>query len=254
MKSKSVVLFDGVCNLCNGFVQFIIRRDKKDRFRFASLQSPEGQELLSEFPGNESLKTIILIEDGRIYKRSTAALRVARRLPGFWPAFYGLIIIPAPLRDYMYNIVARNRYRWFGKKQECMIPTPELKAKFLTMKNIKKTLVLGASENPERYSNKAIHRLREKGHEVIAIGRKKGRVADVDITTERPLIKNLDTVTMYLNPAHQDEYLDYLLSLKPRRIIFNPGAENPALEARIQDEGIAPIEACTLVLLSTNQF
>jgi predicted CoA-binding protein len=119
---------------------------------------------------------------------------------------------------------------------------------------IKKTLVLGASDNPARYSNLAMNRLRGHGHPVVAIGRKQVRAGDVDIETGKSAHIGVDTVTMYLSPAHQKEYYDYILSLHPRRIIFNPGAENPELEQLAQANGIEPLQACTLVLLSTGQF
>ena len=118
----------------------------------------------------------------------------------------------------------------------------------------KKTLVLGASENPERYSNLALRRLRSKGHPVVAVGRKPGRVEDVEIQTAPGDWQDIDTVTLYLNPANQKPYYDYLLRLKPRRIIFNPGAENPELAARAQESGIEPVMACTLVMLGTGQY
>lgn len=118
----------------------------------------------------------------------------------------------------------------------------------------KKTLVLGASDNPSRYSNLAMNRLRGYGHPVVAIGRKQVRAGDIDIDTDKKAYAGVDTVTMYLSPAHQQEYYDYILSLHPRRIIFNPGAENPELEALAQANGIEPLQACTLVLLSTGQF
>jgi predicted CoA-binding protein len=118
----------------------------------------------------------------------------------------------------------------------------------------KKTLVLGASENPSRYSYLAINSLRRHQHAVEAIGRKKGRVLDVDITTEKKPIETLDTVTLYLNPNNQKEYYDYILSLRPKRIIFNPGTENDELYQLAQKNGIQPLEACTLVLLSTGQY
>ena len=122
------------------------------------------------------------------------------------------------------------------------------------MNEKKKTLVLGASDNPSRYSFLAIHRLRGHGHPVVAIGKKTGMVGDVAIEKEKKEWKNVDTVTLYLNPAHQKQYYDYLVSLKPKRIIFNPGAENDELsELAIKNE-IIPMEACTLVLLSTNQY
>ena len=118
----------------------------------------------------------------------------------------------------------------------------------------KKTLVLGASENPGRYSNKAINSLRRKGHEVVAIGRRKGQVLDVPIETEQKPLEDIDTVTLYLNPMNQQPYIDYILSLKPKRINFNPGTENMQLEALAEEQGIEPMEACTLVLLSIGRY
>ncbi len=120
------------------------------------------------------------------------------------------------------------------------------------MKN--KTLVLGASENPDRYSNKAILKLLSKGQEVVAIGRKAGNVGGVDIKTQPVPSDDIETVTLYLNPLHQQPYYDYILSLKPKRIIFNPGAENEDLERIAVKEGINVLEACTLVMLSTGQY
>lgn len=118
----------------------------------------------------------------------------------------------------------------------------------------KKTLVLGASGNPQRYSYLAMQRLRRFGHPVAAVGRRAATVGDVTVSAERPDIADVDTVTLYLNPTHQKEYYDYILSLHPRRIIFNPGAENPELEALAAANGIETLEACTLVLLSTGQY
>jgi predicted CoA-binding protein len=118
----------------------------------------------------------------------------------------------------------------------------------------KKTLVLGASENPARYSFLAINSLRKHQHPVAAIGRKNGRVSDVDITTEKKPLDTIDTITLYLNPDNQKEYYDYILSLRPKRIIFNPGAENVELYDLAKNNGIQPLEACTLVLLSTGQY
>jgi uncharacterized protein len=118
----------------------------------------------------------------------------------------------------------------------------------------KKTLVLGASDNPARYSNLCIRRLRHLHHPVVAIGRKNSFVGDVSISKDKQPITNIDTVTLYLNAMHQREYYDYILSLKPRRIIFNPGAENDELAELASKQGIEPIEACTLVMLSTNQY
>ena len=118
----------------------------------------------------------------------------------------------------------------------------------------KKTLVLGASANPARYSFLAINSLRKQQHPVAAIGRKEGRVLDVDIVTKKESLDTVDTVTLYLNSAHQKEYYDYILSLHPKRIIFNPGAENEELYNLAKKNGIQPLEACTLVLLSTGQY
>ena len=130
---QPIVLFDGVCNLCNSAVQFIIKHDKKNVFKFASLQSGTGQKLLAQynFP-TEELNSFILIENNKAYDRSTGALRVAKKLNGILPWLYGFIFIPKIFRDSIYNWVGRNRYKWFGKKDECMIPTPELKARFLS--------------------------------------------------------------------------------------------------------------------------
>lgn len=121
-------------------------------------------------------------------------------------------------------------------------------------KNNGKTLVLGASENPARYSNLALKRLRSANYPVVAIGRKSGQVGDVEILKQKDPVEGVDTITLYLNPANQKEYYDYILSLKPRRIIFNPGTENPELEQLAIENNIEPIEACTLVMLSTGQY
>jgi predicted CoA-binding protein len=115
-------------------------------------------------------------------------------------------------------------------------------------------VVIGASENPARYSNLAVNRLRKYGHPVVAIGNKEGMIGDTAITETTPPVPDVDTVTLYLNPARQATYLDYILSLKPKRVIFNPGAENDELEEALQKHGIQPVEACTLVLLSTGQY
>jgi hypothetical protein len=118
----------------------------------------------------------------------------------------------------------------------------------------KKTLVLGASGNPGRYSYLAVTRLRGVGHPVVAIGRKQAKVGDVEIGTDKQHLADIDTVTLYLSPMHQKEYYDYILSLHPRRVIFNPGAENPELAILALANGIEPVEACTLVMLSTGQY
>ena len=118
----------------------------------------------------------------------------------------------------------------------------------------KKTLVLGASANPQRYSNLAINRLTGKGHPVVAIGQRAGVVNNVPIITDKPEMGDIDTVTLYLNPDNQKPYYDYILSLQPKRIIFNPGTENEELEKLAADKGIFTQEACTLVLLSIGQY
>lgn len=117
-----------------------------------------------------------------------------------------------------------------------------------------KTLVLGASENPARYSNMAIKMLREYGHEVVATGLRKGIVGDVDIDIENSIRPDIDTVTLYLNPTHQQPYYDHILALQPRRIIYNPGTENDELQHLATKKGIENIEACTLVMLRTGQY
>ena len=119
---------------------------------------------------------------------------------------------------------------------------------------MKKTLVLGASLNPSRYSNLAINRLVDHGHLVVAVGLKKGTVAGVDIATEQKDFENIDTVTLYLNPKRQEEYYDYIISLKPKRVIFNPGTENPEFYELLRKNNIETEVACTLVLLGTNQY
>jgi len=118
----------------------------------------------------------------------------------------------------------------------------------------KKTVVLGASANPARYSNMAVRRLAAHTHPTIAIGRKQGKVGEVDIITEQATAQDVDTVTLYLNPDNQKPYYDYILSLQPKRIIFNPGTENEELEEMARQNGIETMEACTLVMLSTGQY
>jgi predicted CoA-binding protein len=122
------------------------------------------------------------------------------------------------------------------------------------MPDKKTTLVLGASDNPSRYSYMAVHRLRNNGHPVIAIGKKPGKVADIDISKEKTPQQGVDTVTLYLNPLHQKMYYDYIVSLNPKRIIFNPGTENDELAVLAEQNGIKTLEACTLVMLSTGQY
>jgi predicted DCC family thiol-disulfide oxidoreductase YuxK len=125
-----VLLFDGVCTLCNGFVRFVIERDPAGRFQFAPLQSDAARRMLGAAP-QPWPDSLVLVEDGRLFTRSTAALRVARGLRFPWPLAYGFVAVPRPVRDWVYDVVARNRYRWFGRRDVCMVPTPELRSRFL---------------------------------------------------------------------------------------------------------------------------
>ena len=132
MQAHPIILFDGICNFCDSAVNFLIRHDKKSRIRFAALQSQTGQQLLEQYNlSTTSFDTFVLIEKGKTYTRSTAALRVCRLLPGGWPIFYGFIIVPAFMRDGLYKLVAQNRYRWFAKKASCMIPDASVRQRFL---------------------------------------------------------------------------------------------------------------------------
>jgi predicted DCC family thiol-disulfide oxidoreductase YuxK len=132
MGEKSIILFDGVCNLCNWFVNFIISRDKANRFRFGSLQSPAVIELLKQQDfSSDTLSTVILLENGRLYFQSTAVLRILRQIGGAWSMMYVFIILPKPIRDFLYLLIAKHRYRLFGRQDACMVPTPELKARFV---------------------------------------------------------------------------------------------------------------------------
>ena len=131
MNDKAVIIFDGICNLCSGSVQFILKRDKEKKFLFASLQSSYGQNLLKKYDlPTDTFNSFILFEDGKILTRSTAALKMFSQLKGWkWVRLLG--IVPKFIRDAVYNVIAKNRYKWFGKKNECWVPTPELKARFL---------------------------------------------------------------------------------------------------------------------------
>jgi len=128
-----VILFDGVCNLCNSSVQFIIKRDPKSYFRFAALQSDKGRELISLYGQRvaDPPDSVILVDANGIHNRTDAALRIAKRLSGLWPAFSFFLILPRWLRDPVYNWIGRNRYRWFGKQDSCMMPDPALRSRFL---------------------------------------------------------------------------------------------------------------------------
>lgn len=129
---KSIVLIDGVCHLCQGLVRFIIPRDPKAGFLFAPLQSEAAGRMLSAGGlGSEQLNTVVLVENGTCYTESAAVLRIARGLRFPWPAAYIFILVPRPLRDALYRLVARNRYRWFGRDEQCLLPTPEIRKRFL---------------------------------------------------------------------------------------------------------------------------
>lgn len=129
---QPILLFDGVCNLCNASVQWVLLRDRKARFRFAALQSDLGQKLLLQHGlSAENLDTVVLVIGEQIFLRSDAPLEIVRRLGGLWPLLYGFKILPKALRDAMYNFVAKNRYRWFGRQESCMLPRPEWKGRFL---------------------------------------------------------------------------------------------------------------------------
>ena len=132
MNDQPIILFDGVCNLCNSSVQTVIRHDASGKFLFASLQSAEGQKLLQQYqlPLN-NLSSFVLLQNGKAYTKSTGALKVAGQLTGWWKLLYVFMIVPPFIRDAVYTWISNNRYKWFGKQNECMIPTPELKARFL---------------------------------------------------------------------------------------------------------------------------
>ncbi|MEO7315852.1 MAG: DCC1-like thiol-disulfide oxidoreductase family protein [Ginsengibacter sp.] len=132
MPNQRIILFDGVCNLCNSAVKFVLKRDKKSVFKFASLQSDIAKKLLKDFEvSGIGEGTFVLIDDGEVFTRSTAALKVSKHLSGIWPLMTIFMIVPRFMRDWVYNLISKNRYRWFGKRDTCMIPSPEMKIKFL---------------------------------------------------------------------------------------------------------------------------
>ncbi|MFJ7726253.1 thiol-disulfide oxidoreductase DCC family protein [Neobacillus sp. NPDC097160] len=128
---ERIILYDGICNLCNSSVQFILKRDPAGKFKFASLQGETGQRLLKEHGIGLDLNSFILIENGKIYRKSSAALRVCKQLKGPWKMATVFFIIPCFLRDRLYDILANNRYKWFGKNESCMLPSPKWKNRFL---------------------------------------------------------------------------------------------------------------------------
>lgn len=129
--SNGIVLFDGECNFCNGSVQFIIKRDKLGYFKFASLQSSAGQTLLEKYSIFTNVDSIIFIENNRTFIESAAALQICKHLDGAWKLCTIVKVVPLPIRNRVYKLIAKNRYKWFGKRQECMIPTVEQRQRFL---------------------------------------------------------------------------------------------------------------------------
>jgi len=135
-QTKSIVFFDGVCNLCNASIDFIIKRDRKNQFLVGALQEDYSKSILSRYKIKEDyLDSVVLLENGEIFYKSTAALKITRKLSGLWPVLYTLIILPTWIRDPVYDFIGKNRYRWFGKKNTCRIASPEEKAKFLSKEN-----------------------------------------------------------------------------------------------------------------------
>ncbi|WLR57438.1 thiol-disulfide oxidoreductase DCC family protein [Mesobacillus subterraneus] len=126
-----VILFDGVCNFCDASVQFILNRDPNETFHFASLQSEAGKELLKKYNVRNDVDSMILIENDKVYYKSSAALRITRHLRGAWKLLYVFMVVPAPIRNIAYDLIARNRYKWFGKKDSCMLPPPNVRKRFL---------------------------------------------------------------------------------------------------------------------------
>ncbi len=132
-RESLIVLFDGICNFCNSSINFIIEHDRKNSFKFAPLQSEIGEKLMGKFELNSPLiDSVILIENDQAFTHSTAALKIARHLGGIWQLAYVFIVIPKFIRDFFYKLFAKNRYRLFGKRDACMLPTPEVRAKFLS--------------------------------------------------------------------------------------------------------------------------
>ncbi|CAN5901554.1 thiol-disulfide oxidoreductase DCC family protein [soil metagenome] len=132
MSDQPIILFDGVCNLCNHSIQYVIKHDPAAIFKFASLQGDAGQDLLKLYKlSPTNMNSFVLIQDNKAYTRSTAALFVAKKLKGITKLLYGFIIVPAFIRNAVYDLIAKNRYKWFGKKDSCMIPTQALKSRFL---------------------------------------------------------------------------------------------------------------------------
>jgi predicted DCC family thiol-disulfide oxidoreductase YuxK len=128
---RRIILFDGVCNLCNSSVQFIIQRDPEGKYKFAAFQSGTGLELMKEYHITKELDSIVLIEGNQFFKKSNAAIRIGKNLRGGWKYLGLLAVVPLPIRDFFYDRMAKNRYKWFGKLDNCMLPSPELRSRFL---------------------------------------------------------------------------------------------------------------------------
>ncbi|MBY6187607.1 DUF393 domain-containing protein [Marinobacter hydrocarbonoclasticus] len=128
---NAIILFDGVCNLCNASVRFVAARDPSARYQFAPLQSRTARGLLADYPLPERGDSVILIQDGKAYQKSEAALRIARHLSGLWPLLAVCLVIPRPIRDGVYDVIGRRRYRWFGRTDTCLLPSDALKSRFL---------------------------------------------------------------------------------------------------------------------------
>ncbi|ASK63985.1 thiol-disulfide oxidoreductase [Virgibacillus phasianinus] len=126
-----IILFDGECNFCDKSVQFIIKRDPKGHFKFASLQGDIGKELLNKHNSPKGIDSFVLIENNKCYLKSSAALQVCKNLKGAWKLLYILLVFPKPFRNFLYGIIAKNRYKWFGTKESCMLPSPEERKRFL---------------------------------------------------------------------------------------------------------------------------
>jgi predicted DCC family thiol-disulfide oxidoreductase YuxK len=132
MEQRAVIFFDGVCNLCNSAVQFVIKRDQKDQFSYTALQGEYAKSVLPQLGIIPyQLNSILLLEKGRLYTKSSAALHIAKKLGALWPLLYGFMIIPKFIRDWFYDVIAKNRYKWWGKQESCWVPTPLLKSKFI---------------------------------------------------------------------------------------------------------------------------
>lgn len=132
-KEFPIVFFDGVCNLCNSTIQLIIKYDKKSIFKFSSLQSNTAKQILNDYELDlNKMPSIVLVQNSKIYTKSTAVLTIFKQLNKFWPLYYLFILIPKFFRDWIYNIIAKNRYKWYGKQKSCWVPSPELNNKFLS--------------------------------------------------------------------------------------------------------------------------